>query len=268
MLTESTERQYRKLLARWERDGCPPPREYLKTLTPSVARTMRAALLWATPDLDLPWVPQRRKVPVALSEAELARCREAAYAVGPRPGLTVDLLYATGLRVGEAVRLYPEDAHNGVLVVRAPKRRPGGQAIERAVPLAGLAQSAVEGLSWLPETRLGTLIGVTRDTVEGWCEQVTRMTGIRLHPHKLRATFATHLLQRGADIRVVQELLGHSSVLTTMRYTAVTDERKHAAVGLLDTCPPLGGRVGAYETRLSPDVATGITRRYFASTRV
>ena len=51
--------------------------------------------------------------------------------------------------------------------------------------------------------------------------------------HKFRATFATHMLQRGVDIRTVQELMGHTNIQTTMRYLAVTDERLVAAVALL-----------------------------------
>jgi site-specific recombinase XerD len=63
--------------------------------------------------------------------------------------------------------------------------------------------------------------------------QLEKRTDIRTHAHKFRATFATHLLQRGVDIRTVQELMGHTNIQTTMRYLAVADERLVAAVELL-----------------------------------
>ncbi len=63
--------------------------------------------------------------------------------------------------------------------------------------------------------------------------EIQRRTGIRAHAHKFRATFATHMLQRGVDIRTVQELMGHTNIQTTMRYLAITDERLVAAVALL-----------------------------------
>jgi site-specific recombinase XerD len=58
-------------------------------------------------------------------------------------------------------------------------------------------------------------------------------TGVRTHAHKFRVTFATHMLQRGVDIRTVQELMGHTNIQTTMRYLALSDERLAAAVAVL-----------------------------------
>jgi integrase/recombinase XerD len=69
--------------------------------------------------------------------------------------------------------------------------------------------------------------------VQDWMRELERRTGIRTHAHKFRATFATHMLQRGVDIRTVQELMGHTNIQTTMHYLAVTDERMVAAVALL-----------------------------------
>jgi site-specific recombinase XerD len=63
--------------------------------------------------------------------------------------------------------------------------------------------------------------------------ELQRRTGIRTYGHKFRATFATHMLQRGVDIRTVQELMGHTNIQTTMRYLALSDERLVAAVALL-----------------------------------
>ena len=68
--------------------------------------------------------------------------------------------------------------------------------------------------------------------VQDWCRELQSQTGIRTHAHEFRATFATHMLQRGVDIRTVQELMGHTNIQTTMHYLAVTDERLIAAVAL------------------------------------
>jgi site-specific recombinase XerD len=69
--------------------------------------------------------------------------------------------------------------------------------------------------------------------VQDWMRELQRRTSIRCHAHKFRTTFATHMLQRGVDIRTVQELMGHSNIQTTMRYLAISDERLVAAVALL-----------------------------------
>jgi site-specific recombinase XerD len=63
--------------------------------------------------------------------------------------------------------------------------------------------------------------------------ELQRRTGIRTYAHKFRAAFATNMLQRGLDIRTVQELMGHTNIQTTMRYLALSDERLAAAVALL-----------------------------------
>ncbi|GJD50206.1 Tyrosine recombinase XerD [Methylobacterium crusticola] len=184
-----------------------------------------------------------RGLPKVLSEAEvdrlLAVAKEAAVRA-PTPGeaaraarmlCLIELLYATGLRVSELVAL-PRAAgltRERFLVVRGK----GGR--ERLVPLtevartamaAHLAASAAPG-PWLfpAESESGHL---TRQAFARDLKLLAAAAGIRadrVSPHVLRHAFASHLLQNGADLRVVQELLGHADISTTQIYTHVLDER-------------------------------------------
>jgi len=141
----------------------------------------------------------------------------------------LEVLYGSGLRVSELCGLDIDgvDLRRGVVTVWGK----GGK--ERRVPMSQAAVDAVR--SWLTKRRevegdqsgsalflngRGGRVG-TRDVrrvVDERCPSPT-------HPHALRHTFATHLLDGGADLRIVQELLGHSDVATTQRYTHVSKER-------------------------------------------
>jgi integrase/recombinase XerC len=158
---------------------------------------------------------------------------EAAIALRDRAVL--ELLYGSGLRVSEVAGLTLDrvDPDRGRVAVL------GKGSKEREVPLSDPAREAIR--AWIrrgrpelaPETatnalflnRRGTQIGV-RDIrrLVGRYGDVS-LTGRRVTPHTLRHSFATHLLEGGADIRAVQELLGHASVATTQRYTHVTRGR-------------------------------------------
>ncbi len=233
-LTEETLDQYMRYVERWKRAGRPLPVVWLDTLTAESARAARSALLWYHREtggnvLDLPARPAVERVPRALTVAEVSEVLDAMFSYNPRAGYTAALLYATGARVSEAVGVATNDVQGDAVVLRHTKRRPGGKRVERAVPLGPRGQHAVTGLRYLPPGRRPGLVGATKDSVEGWFNAA----GVKATPHTMRHSFATHLLEGGADIRTVQELLGHAWVTTTQRYTRVTDERLREAVLLL-----------------------------------
>ncbi len=144
----------------------------------------------------------------------------------------LELLYATGLRVSELVSLPRSAARSreAFMVVRGKGRK------ERLVPLGDAAQDAC--LLWLGH--LGHAPGpwlfpadsesghLTRQAFARDLKTVAAMAGLRadlVSPHVLRHAFASHLLQNGADLRIVQELLGHADIATTQIYTHVLDDR-------------------------------------------
>jgi integrase/recombinase XerD len=160
----------------------------------------------------------------------------AAEPRGLRDRALLELLYGTGARISEAVGLDLDglDLPGGVVLLRGK----GGK--QRLVPLGRHAREALE--AYLVRARPGFVLGVaggqpavfvnvrggrlTRQA--GWTilRDAAQRAGVRaeVSPHTLRHSFATHLLDGGADVRVVQELLGHASVTTTQVYTKVTVE--------------------------------------------
>ena len=151
-------------------------------------------------------------------------------ATGLRDRCALELLYGAGLRVSELVGLDLADIQEGMLRVRGK----GGK--EREVPIVRKAQAALQAyLARRPELkpRDGTLLlnrrggRLTTRSVARHLARYALIAGARrhVHPHALRHSFATHLLDMGADLRGIQELLGHASLSTTQRYTHVSAER-------------------------------------------
>ncbi len=240
MLAQRTEREYRFYVRRWQANGQPDPETWLKTLTSDHARrNARAALVWwyrteLGVTLKLAPVPVTRKIPDAFTELQLHRVLQAARIIHCRAAPVLELLYATGARVSEATGIALEDVTTTHVLLRQTKRSArSGARIERAIPLSPRSRSAVMELRSLPAGRVNNLVGVRAHTVQDWCRVLSRGADIRVHPHKFRATFCTHLLQRGVPVHEVQRLMGHSDIATTMRYAAVTDERLALAVALL-----------------------------------
>lgn len=180
-----------------------------------------------------PKAPQR--LPKALTIEQVERLLSAPSAeepLGIRDRALLELLYATGARVSEAIDLDVDDlAHGDVLRLR------GKGSKERIVPLGSYARTAVD--AYLTRVRPALAMkgrasarlflgarGAPLSRQSAWL--VIRAAAERaqittdVSPHTLRHSFATHLLQGGADVRVVQELLGHSSVATTQIYTHVS----------------------------------------------
>jgi integrase/recombinase XerD len=182
-----------------------------------------------------------RRLPKAIPLTEVERLIEAAEGEGDVPGLRdralLEVLYGSGARISEAVGLDVDDVdlERGAVLLRGK----GGK--ERLVPLGSYAAAAVD--AYLVRAR-PALVRAGRGShalflnrrggrlsrQSAW--SILRSAAVRagldpehVSPHTLRHSFATHLLDGGADVRVVQELLGHASVTTTQIYTLVTVDR-------------------------------------------
>jgi site-specific recombinase XerD len=188
-------------------------------------------------------LPRRaRKLPRTLSAGEAERLIEAASGVAPRAlrdRALVELLYGAGLRVSEATGLEKGGVDLDDRLVRVVGK--GGK--ERVVPLGREAADALRrylarGRPHLdrrhrPELFLNAKGGaLTRAGAFLILRRLAASAGLepeRVHPHLLRHSFATHLLEGGADLRSVQEMLGHADLGTTELYTHVTDRRRREA---------------------------------------
>jgi len=177
------------------------------------------------------------RMPAHLSEDEMRRLLEAPAAdapLGRRDRAVLELFYASGLRLGELAGLDLDDVNLSERMVRVLGK--GGK--ERLVPLTGTAAAALRlylkdravlvrraagdrGHGPLFVNYRGTRLGAR--SIDRLVRRYVAACSTRLgiSPHALRHTFATHLLQRGADLRAIQELLGHARLSTTQRYTHV-----------------------------------------------
>ncbi|WP_346124279.1 site-specific tyrosine recombinase XerD [Micromonospora coerulea] len=210
---------------------------------------LREGLAGADPSRDVrPPAPPRR-LPRALPVEDVVRLLEtvgAATATGEQAPLALrdrallEFLYGTGARISEAVGLAVDDldTDDGAVLLRGK----GGRT--RLVPIGGYAVEALRG--WLVRGRPGLVAAgrgtpavfvnarggaLTRQGAWTILRRAAERAGLpvdgpgAVSPHTLRHSYATHLLDGGADVRVVQELLGHASVTTTQVYTLVTVER-------------------------------------------
>lgn len=212
----------------------------LRTFT---AWAHRAGLIDTDPGQHLASPRAHRTLPPVLATDEAVAVVEADAeddsAVGVRDKLVVELLYATGIRISELVGLDLDDVDRSRRVLRVL----GKGAKERTVPFGVAAERALD--TWLgsgrpelagPASGSALLLGsrgkrldarVAREVVHRRVRSVPGAPDIG--PHGLRHTAATHLLEGGADLRTVQELLGHASLATTQIYTHVSVERLRAA---------------------------------------
>jgi integrase/recombinase XerD len=182
---------------------------------------------------------RRRTLPRTLSPGEAERLIDAAKGVTPRAlrdSAIVELLYGAGLRVSELVALDRGSVDVDERIVRAL----GKGSKERIVPIGRRAAEALRryqarGRPHLdrrrrPELFLNAQGGpLTRAGVFLILRKLAAKAGLdpeRVHPHLLRHSFATHLLEGGADLRSVQEMLGHANLATTELYTHVSDQRR------------------------------------------
>ncbi len=189
-----------------------------------------------TEDIDTPKRGQSLPVYLTLPEVEaLLEAIDEKTASGRRDRAMIELLYATGLRVSELIKLKTADLNlrDGYLVAFGKGRK------ERMVPVGRAAAEKVKaylesGRGLLLKGRSSAALFVTPrggpfSRMGFWklVKKYATAAGIEkpISPHKLRHTFATHLVQRGADLRAVQAMLGHADLSTTQIYTHVDAER-------------------------------------------
>lgn len=190
------------------------------------------------PAAALPPPRQAERLPSGLSVAQVEALLATASGEEPvqlRAAALLELLYATGARISEAVGIDLDDLD----LTHGTVRLYGKGSKERLVPVGSHARAALE--AWLTRARpafaarstgtdrAGAVLlnqrggRLSRQSAWAIVKRAAELAGVDgVTPHTLRHSFATHLLEGGADIRVVQELLGHSSVVTTQIYTRVT----------------------------------------------
>jgi integrase/recombinase XerC len=225
-------------------------RRYASRSIARKASTLRRYFAWAARVGAVPVDPAAGlsapsgdgRLPRVLSQEELtsllddppATLADDPPAIRGRDAAVLELLYGSGLRVGELCALTPDDFD----LTRARASVWGKGSKQRIVPLSPPAVEALRG--WLERWR-GELTTPDSPADAAFLNRrgkrltprdvrrlLDRRTASPTHPHALRHTFATHLLDGGADLRAVQELLGHADLSTTQRYTHVSRERLRA----------------------------------------
>jgi len=190
---------------------------------------VREGALPADPTRALRTPIHRRPLPVHLAESDITRLIEATRTM--RDTAILETLYGGGLRVSELVSLDQDDLDlgHGIARVRGKGRK------ERLAPLGGSSVRALRAyLDARPRTADPRPVFLNRQGGRLGARSVNRLihdcalrcgVDARTTPHTLRHSFATHMLDRGADLREVQELLGHKNIVTTQIYTHVSMER-------------------------------------------
>ena len=184
-----------------------------------------------------------KRLPKALSVAEVERLLatpDKEEPIGLRDAALVELLYGTGARISEITSLNVDDVTTVMADEGVGLRLRGKGGKERVVPLGSFARDALQ--AYLVRSRPGLAVKgdgggalllntlgrrLSRNSAFAIVSRCAKLAGIEteVSPHSLRHSYATHLLEGGADVRVVQELLGHASVATTQIYTLVTVDR-------------------------------------------
>lgn len=183
---------------------------------------------------------QEKRIPDFFYQQELSELFDAtdtSTPLGQRDRAILEVIYATGMRVSECqgLKMHHIDFAIGVLIVMGKGRK------ERYIPFGQYAEDALK--TYIDEGRQELRKKATSETdyvflnargnpittrgIHYILDRLIKKTSltVRMHPHKLRHTFATHMLNEGADLRAVQELLGHESLSSTQIYTHVTKDR-------------------------------------------
>lgn len=181
-----------------------------------------------------------QKLPIVLSVEEVSRFFKAIVSLKHRTILM--LAYGAGLRVGEAVRVRLSDIDRQRKVLRIAQ---GKRKKDRYTVLSPAMLEMLDRYCWAARpkdllfTTRSTGRPITASTVQRVCRQAQQDAGIdkTITPHTLRHSFATHLLEAGADLRVIQVLLGHASPRTTAIYTHVSTDLIGKVISPLDDLP-------------------------------
>ena len=187
------------------------------------------------PVSPFPAPKQEKPLPAFLSVDDVFRLLGSVQGIGAlevRDRTILEVLYSTGVRVNELVSINWNDVDFHLGIIRVV----GKGSKERIIPIGEVALQALRDYGeeqrrkWRRAARGGEAVflnargeRITTRSVARILEKYLRASGIaiRMGPHGLRHTFATHLLNSGADLRSIQELLGHASLSTTQRYTHV-----------------------------------------------
>jgi site-specific recombinase XerD len=216
---------------------------------PSINGSVAALRFFFTVTLDRPemarhltFVGEPRKLPAVLSPEEVARLLEAA--PGPKYKAALSAAYAAGLRVSEVVALKVSDIDSERLLLRIEQGKGrkdrfamlSPQLLELLRDWYRIARPAV----WLFPGR-DPILPLTTRQLARTVHAAANMAGIkkRVTPHTLRHSFATHLLEQKTDVRLIQVLLGHAKLDTTMLYTQVATNVIRAVMSPLDRLTPL-----------------------------
>lgn len=239
----------RKILARFKEHlgGFPPSPELAKGFLAQYAnrkprtlyryaQAIKMFMKWYGEPMDDFRVKVPRSLPPYTEDSEVERLLSAIQNKKTHKGciardsLLVALALKSGMRRSELANLTPQDIHSDFLMVRNGK---GGK--DRVIPLspaiAGRLKNFIEGKK--PDERV---FGLKPACISNKIKQFARKAGLDdFHTHTMRHKFATDLLERGANIKVVQELLGHENLSATQVYLSVTSKGLRDAVGLLET---------------------------------
>ena len=251
-LSSANERELLSCLSCWQKQEKSP-----KTITRRIS-ALKQMMKWLVSDgyridnpttwLDNPKLPQT--IPASLLETEIHSILKAAEKLSSPDNLRmlagIEILYGAGLRISELLQVRRADIIfiKSLILVRGK----GGK--ERLVPLTNI--SLIKIKNWLekrdvvgPDTHHEQLLALPSEpvltrqkfsTLLKKIASIAQIDPVRVSPHKLRHSFATHMLNRGADLRSLQMMLGHADISTTQIYTKTRPERLH---GLVSTNHPL-----------------------------
>jgi site-specific recombinase XerD len=244
-LSPATQRSYLHAVTKFSRYfGCPPDRLGLEDVRSFQVHLVSQGISWPALNqvvcalrffygvtLDRAEIPERivdartpRKLPSILGADEVVRFLEAVPSLKTRVALTT--AYAAGLRASEAVSLQVADIDSSRMVLQV---RHGKGAKDRTVMLSAALLAILRSYWRLARPTPWLFPGRSPDkpidvqVLHSACRSATKAAGLtkRVSVHTLRHSFATHLLESGTDIRIIQVLLGHSNLSTTARYTHV-----------------------------------------------